>query len=645
MKHFRLFVIISIMVFCTIPCYAEYPYEEYYKVNNETYITTVPNAELYKLSSEEYSRMKDKSSNSQWSRDYIYLYGDKTKKIKNPTQLKVVRFTNTVKQQGFNAYIVVYKDNLYVISSDYVQDNTYLNKRNTEIIEAKQNLIVERQKLEAKKQVLEEEKDKINEEINRLIEKRRREYTDSLHYYTALKGRLPKIIDSLVDVKTAQAQALADKEYKDWYNSLPASSQKAAKLISITDLGLSEPNSVGGCDYTFWYINKSKKTIKYLHWTGTVYNRVNDPAYCEIRRTATRKGVDTGPYAPGEEGGGTWETIVYNYAADTLKLNSISITYMDGSSAAIAAADIRRLVQEPSTEVYVSRFEIELSMLSDYECRKRINDWERKIENLEKDRSALMSSNERYRNLESLISVEESKIIKLVNQINKIDSFISFRSQFYVQCVSRTSSDNAYSGSSTNTNNKENPFVTFGIEGSVEGLKSFSTGWGLSMRIGRFNSLFNATLGFKYQYTGYKKWVNYSYDDYYSSWGYNYVYSYADYKRKVNQFVIPVFLNWNVVRKDNYAFYLGGGFEFGILLSDNQKFVYDFGDPFNESDFYKYGNDELLQLSVPSRDVVLQTGFAGRHWDCKIYYKFKTNNKIYTNGEKGAVGTAFTFYF
>ncbi|MBD5067927.1 MAG: hypothetical protein HDT51_01030 [Alistipes sp.] len=228
----------------------------------------------------------------------------------------------------------------------------------------------------------------------------------------------------------------------------------------------------------------------------------------------------------------------------------------------------------------------------------------------------------------------------------------SYRSSNTSNSSSSYSSNRSY-GSSSSSNYeyrsssyaKKDPFVTFGIEGSIEGLKSFSTGWGLSIRIGRFNSLFNSTIGIKYQYTGYKKWVSYSYDDYNNYWKYEYVYSSADYKRKVNQFVFPVILNWNAVRKDNYTFYLGVGYEFGVLLSDKQTFDYDFGDPFNESDFYQYGDEKLIQLSVPSRAVVVQMGFAGRHWDWKAYYKSNTNSSTLYNGEAGAVGTAFTYYF
>ncbi len=228
---------------------------------------------------------------------------------------------------------------------------------------------------------------------------------------------------------------------------------------------------------------------------------------------------------------------------------------------------------------------------------------------------------------------------------NTTSSSSSYSSSYSSNRSYGSSSYGSNSGYRNSTYVKKNPFVTVGIEGSIEGLKSFSTGWGVSMRIGRFNSLFNSTIGIKYQYTGYTKSVSYSYDDYDNGYYYDYVYSYADYKRKVNQVVFPIVLNWNVARNDSYSFYLGIGYEFGLLLSDEYRFVYDFGDSFSESDFYRYGDEDLVQLSVPSRSVIFQMGFAGRHWDWKAYYKVHTNQVDTFNGEAGAVGTAFTYYF
>ena len=211
-----------------------------------------------------------------------------------------------------------------------------------------------------------------------------------------------------------------------------------------------------------------------------------------------------------------------------------------------------------------------------------------------------------------------------------------------------SSSSNSYGSRSYNSYStipNKSKFA-IGIEGSVEGLKSVSTGWGLSMRIGSFNSLYNMTIGAKYQYTSYQQMVSYSYEEDYDRWDYEYIYSYADYRRNVNQFVFPIILNWNVARKDNYAFYFGIGYEFGVVSSDQYEFDYSFGDyPFNESDYYRYADDDIIQLSIPSRSAVLQMGFAGRYWDWKMYYKVHTNMSYSFNAEAGAIGTAFIYYF
>ena len=211
---------------------------------------------------------------------------------------------------------------------------------------------------------------------------------------------------------------------------------------------------------------------------------------------------------------------------------------------------------------------------------------------------------------------------------------------------SPSSSYDGRSYSSDNTIPNKSKFA-IGIEGSIEGLQSFSTGWGLSMRIGAFNSMFNFTIGAKYQYTGYTEWVSYFYEDYYGSgkYDYDYVSGSADYKRNVNQFVFPMILNWNVSRHNNYAYYLGLGYEHGVLLSDKHDFVSSYRG-FDEYDFYRSDDaDDLVDLSVPSRAVVIQMGFAGRHWDWKMYYKIHTNKSYSFNAEAGAIGTAFTYYF
>ena len=620
-----------------IPCWAQY--DEFYKVDNNTWITTTPNAELYELP---YTYdLTDGETSYPETRGLINVDGRKIKRVKNPQQMRVLRLTNTRKQHDFNAYIVEYKEKYWVIYSSDVQDNSLLHNANTRVAQKRADLC-------AKHHIANCRLDSLNHRVDSLVCYYKQECTDSLNYYKELKTKLPAIRDSLVLVVQAQEQARLDNLYNDWYKNQPVSTQKAAQAIAITEAELWEPNSAGGCDYCFYYSNKSTKKIKYLYWTGTVYNAVNDPVYCEIRRTSTFSGKDTGPIASGESGGGCWDCIIYNYSADTLRLSNINIIYMDGSSINIAASDIRRLISAPSTDVYISTYDVAKMTMSDATCSQHISMWQGRLNKLHGSYvSQTLYDDHAYdivwlclQSIKSEASNVKAEVQQIQLEIDDFEKFVNFEDNSYKH------STYPYSNS-TNTslsNTKKHPFVTFGIEGSIEGLKSFSTGWGLSVRIGRFNSLFNSTIGIKYQYAGYKKSVSYSYTDY-DSWYGSYVYSYADYKHSVNQIVFPVILNCNILRRDNYSLYMGVGYEFGVLLSDKYQFEYGFGDNFSENDFYKYGKEKLIQLSVPCRNVVLQVGFAGRHCDWKIYCKIPTYKTKLYNMEPCAVGTALVYYF
>lgn len=306
---FKLLVFTLVMALSVIPCYAQY--ENYYKVDNNTYVTTMPNAEIYELQS---------NCITPNCREIINTQNSKTKKIKRPQQLRVLRYTNTLKQRDFNAYVVEYKDKEWVLQDSYVQDNTLLKQRSNQMIQSQESITTNHQDLEKQLEIK-------KQQFNELLLSYKSQCADSMNYYKELKSRLPAIRDSLVAVKRAQEQAKVDKVYKEWYNAQPASTKRAANIISISSAELGYPNSAGGCDYTLLYTNKSKKTIKYLYWSGTTYNAVNDPVYCEIRSTSYFSGKDTGPVEYNEVGGGSWDCIIYNYSADRLKLENISITY------------------------------------------------------------------------------------------------------------------------------------------------------------------------------------------------------------------------------------------------------------------------------------------------------------------------------
>ena len=72
MKLFKPAILTFIMVLYIVPCYAQY--NKYHKVGNNAYITTIPNAKLYELSTE---------CNLSNRREIIYTQNAKIKKIKN----------------------------------------------------------------------------------------------------------------------------------------------------------------------------------------------------------------------------------------------------------------------------------------------------------------------------------------------------------------------------------------------------------------------------------------------------------------------------------------------------------------------------------------------------------------------------------
>ena len=209
----------------------------------------------------------------------------------------------------------------------------------------------------------------------------------------------------------------------------------------------------------------------------------------------------------------------------------------------------------------------------------------------------------------------------------------------YGSSYSSSSSSSYYNSYNTIPNKSK---FAIGIDGYLEGLKSFSTGIGLNMRIGAFKSLFNMTLGVKYHYTTQSEWIDYEYR--YGNKSYEYNFGWADYKHTASQFTFPIIVNWNLARNENFGYYWGLGYEHGVLISESEYYedsgyfsMYEF---MNSDDYGKY-----TSICLPSRFVVLQMGCAGRHWDWKIYYKINANKSNFHNGEAGALGTAFTYYF
>lgn len=113
--------------------------------------------------------------------------------------------------------------------------------------------------------------------------------------------------------------------------------------VKILKAYLSSPNSAGGVDAHLVWKNVSKKTIKYLNWSGYPINAVGDAVECEIRGVSESGGRVTGPIKPGTTYGygKYWECLWYNYSAKKLVLTGINIEYMDGSTMRINQNELK----------------------------------------------------------------------------------------------------------------------------------------------------------------------------------------------------------------------------------------------------------------------------------------------------------------
>ncbi len=295
------------------------------------YIKTKDNAILYKLyENETYEK-------GVTGRHLVNLNGRKKKILEKSTEVKLTGITNSNAQFHYDTYIVTHKGKTFFIHKNFIQSNEYLDSINQTLDKEYQSLIYTIESLSYSSDSLKEElKNQISNKI-KIIKEREKQ--------------LPHVIDSVEQQASKEYQAKNDKEfikkYNSWYNGLPSSAKRAAKAISINEARLLSPNSAGGCDYRFEYTNNSDKTIKYLYWSGWIYNAVDDIVYCNIRDYGNFRGKDTGPVATGETGGGTWDCIVYNYSARSVKLNSVEIQYMDNSRITISETDIKRLLKEP----------------------------------------------------------------------------------------------------------------------------------------------------------------------------------------------------------------------------------------------------------------------------------------------------------
>ena len=193
-------------------------------------------------------------------------------------------------------------------------------------------------------------------------------------------------------------------------------------------------------------------------------------------------------------------------------------------------------------------------------------------------------------------------------------------------------------GSSKAKSDDKPKAFSWGINGNLEGLTSFSTGIGLNMRLGRISSRINLISGVKYQHTYCKELVSYldvNNNEIKSGMAY--------YKQNISQIIVPMILNWNFTATNQICGFLGFGYEYGFLLSKKDCYKNTYGD-FNLNDYLASEDypDHTL-LAYPARNLVIKLGMGACHWDWSLYCKYFLNKT--EKNESASLGFEFTYYF
>jgi len=104
-----------------------------------------------------------------------------------------------------------------------------------------------------------------------------------------------------------------------------------------------ETNSAGGADIETEIYNASEKTIKYITFSYVAYNSVGDVISCTIKKKNVVTGRLTGPIGVNETATVVFENMWYNTTISEVKIEEITVQYMDDSIETIAGADLPKV--------------------------------------------------------------------------------------------------------------------------------------------------------------------------------------------------------------------------------------------------------------------------------------------------------------
>jgi hypothetical protein len=109
---------------------------------------------------------------------------------------------------------------------------------------------------------------------------------------------------------------------------------KIPQTIEIIKSRTSTPNSAGGVDCSIVWKNKSEKVIKYVTFSVSAVNAVDDVVTGDYNHSNVERLAVTGPIKPNQTSGNgkIWECVWYNSTIDHMNIVGVKVEFMDGET-------------------------------------------------------------------------------------------------------------------------------------------------------------------------------------------------------------------------------------------------------------------------------------------------------------------------
>lgn len=161
----------------------------------------------------------------------------------------------------------------------------------------------------------------------------------SIEFEVKTDANISLIIKDYSKNKTEEEEGLIlDKRNREEEESRLKQQKELVSKLNKSGLGILEYSAFDVSEYTegtgfrISVFNPTKKVIKYISISFSGYNSVNDKVINRMRTSYINSVRCVGPIKQYDDAEYEWDYIWFNDLVETIKLTSINVQYMDGSS-------------------------------------------------------------------------------------------------------------------------------------------------------------------------------------------------------------------------------------------------------------------------------------------------------------------------